>query len=44
MRSRPEFEEARGETLLLAPLVVVLIGLLVYFFLEMLPTVKGLLE
>ncbi len=42
MRSRPDVEEARGETLLLVPFVAVLIGLLVYFFVEMLPKVKVL--
>lgn len=43
MRSRPEFEKVLGETLLLIPFLAVLIGLLVYLFVEMLPKVKVLL-
>jgi hypothetical protein len=42
MSARPHWEETRPETLLLIPFVVVLVGLLVYLFVELLPTVKVL--
>jgi len=43
MRTHSDWEEARGETLLLIPFLVVVFGLLVYCFVELLPKVKGLL-
>jgi hypothetical protein len=42
MRTHSDWDEARGETLLLIPLVVVVFGLLVYCLVELLPRVKGL--
>jgi hypothetical protein len=42
MSARPQWDETRPETILLIPFVVVLIGLLVYLFVELLPTVRVL--
>jgi len=42
MRSRFEADEVRPETLLLVPFVIALFGLLVYFFVELLPKVRVL--
>jgi len=42
MRSREHFPEARGETVLLVPFLAVLVGLLIYFFVVVLPKVKVL--
>jgi len=41
MRVRPS-EEIGPETILLVPFVLVLIGLLIYLFVEILPTVRVL--
>ena len=42
MSVRPESDAWRPETVLLIPFVLVLFGLLVYFFVELLPTVRVL--
>ena len=42
LRIRQHTEETRPETVLLVPFAVVLIGLLVYFLVEILPRVRGL--
>lgn len=41
MSARPQ-SDSRPETVLLIPFVVALVGLLVYLFVELLPTVRGL--
>ena len=43
MRTHSDWDGARGETLMLIPLLVVVFGLLVYCFVELLPKVKVLL-
>ena len=42
MKSRPDVEVTRPETVLLVPFALILIGLLFYFLLELVPTVRVL--